>query len=85
MTVNDGGIRQTSAFGKGLWHTSQATVLRQRIIRRSPLEVALYARVATPRQHQQPTLAPHLRRLGDYVATPPEWPVAEEHISRDDG
>jgi len=49
------------------------------------MEVALDARVSTPRQQQQQTIAHQLRRLRDYVATQPAWHVADEHIYRDDG
>jgi site-specific DNA recombinase len=85
MTVNDGGIMHTSSFCNGLWNTPQATALRHRIIRRNPMEIALYARVSTTRQQQQQTIEHQLRHLGDYVATHPEWHVADEHIYRDEG
>src|SRR5215831_70978 len=85
VTVNDGGIMHTSSFCNGLWNTPQAPALRHRIIRRNPMEVALYARVSTPRQQQQQTIEHQLSRLGDHVATHPEWHVAEEHIYRDEG
>jgi site-specific DNA recombinase len=85
MTVNDGGIMHTSAFCNGLWNSPQTRVLRHRIIRRIPMEVALYTRVSTPRQQQQQTIEQQLRRLRDHVATPPDWHVADEHIYRDDG
>ena len=49
------------------------------------MEVALYARVSTPRQQQQQTIEHQLSRLCDHVATHPEWHVAEEHIYRDEG
>jgi site-specific DNA recombinase len=49
------------------------------------MEVALYARVSTPRQQQQQTIEQQLTRLREYVASQPEWHVAEEHIYRDDG
>jgi site-specific DNA recombinase len=49
------------------------------------MEVALYARVSTPRQQQQQTIDPQLTRLREYVASQPEWHVAEEPLSRDDG
>lgn len=49
------------------------------------MEVALYARVSTPRQQQQQTIEHQLSRLCAHVATHPEWHVAEEHIYRDDG
>jgi site-specific DNA recombinase len=49
------------------------------------MEVALYARVSTTRQHQPQTIEQQLRRLHDYVATHPDWYVADEHIYRDDG
>src|SRR5712691_7242339 len=85
MTVNDGGIMHTSSFCNGLWNTPQAPALRHRIIRRIRMEVALYTRVSTPRQQQQQTIEHQLRRLRDYVATHPDWHIADEHIYRDDG
>jgi GrpB-like predicted nucleotidyltransferase (UPF0157 family) len=85
MTVNDGGILHTSAFCNGLWNTTQAAVLHHRILRRSPMEVALYARVSTTRQQQHQTIAQQLSRLRDDVTTHPDWSVADEHIYRDDG
>src|SRR2546429_1316134 len=85
MTVNDGGIMHTSSFCNGLWNTMQAPGLRHCILRRTPMEVALYVRVSTSRQQQQQTIEQQLSRLRDYVATHPNWHVAEEHISRDDG
>src|SRR5262245_39102477 len=85
VTVNDGGIMHTSSFCNGLWNRPRARVLRHRIIRRVPMEVALYTRVSTPRQQQQQTIEQQLRRLRDYVATHPDWHVADEHIYRDDG
>jgi site-specific DNA recombinase len=85
MTVNDGGIMHTSSFCNGLWNTTQASRLRHRILRRTPMEVALYVRVSTSRQQQQQTIEQQLSRLRDHVATHPDWHVAEEHIYRDDG
>jgi predicted site-specific integrase-resolvase len=85
VTVNDGGIMHTSSFCNGLWNTPQATALCQRIIRRNPMEVALYMRVSTSRQQQHQTIEQQLSRLRDYVATRPDWSVADEHIYRDDG
>ena len=38
-----------------------------------------------PRQQQQQTIEQQLSRLHDYVATHPDWYVADEHIYRDDG
>jgi len=49
------------------------------------MEVALYARVSTTRQQQHQTIEHQLSRLRDYVATHPDWSVADEHIYRDDG
>ncbi len=49
------------------------------------MEVALYARVSTTRQQQHQTIEQQLSRLRDYVATHPDWSVADEHIYRDDG
>jgi site-specific DNA recombinase len=85
MTVNDGGIMHPSSFCNGLWNRPQARILRHRIIRRIPMEGALYPRVSTPRQQPQQTLEHQLRRLRDYGATHPDWHGADEHISRDDG
>src|SRR5215475_9059716 len=85
VTVNDGGIMHTSSFCNGLWNTRQALVLRQCLIRRNPMEVALYVRVSTSRQQQQQTIDQQVSRLRDYVATHSEWHVANEHIYRDDG
>src|SRR5207244_10910243 len=84
MTVNDGGIMHTSSFCNGLWNRQQAIVLRHRIIRRIPLEVALYTRVSTPRQQQQQTIEHQRHRLRAYLATHPHWHVADEHSYRDD-
>ena len=85
MTVNDGGIMHTSSFCNGLWNTTQAPGLRHCILRRTPMEVALYVRVSTRRQPQPQTSAPPLRRLQDEVAARPDWPVAAEPLSRDAG
>jgi site-specific DNA recombinase len=49
------------------------------------MEVALYVRVSTSRQQQQQTIEQQLSRLHAYVATHPDWHVADEHIYRDDG
>src|SRR5262245_49742323 len=85
MTVSDGGIMHTSSFCNGLWNSTQAAGLRHRILRRTPMEIALYVRVSTSRQQQQQTIEQQLSRLHDYVAARPDWHVAEEHIYRDDG
>lgn len=49
------------------------------------MEVALYARVSSSRHQQPQTMEQHLSRLHDYVATQPEWHVADEPSARDDG
>ncbi len=49
------------------------------------MEVALYARVSTTRQQQHQTIEQQRSRLRDYVATYPDWYVADAHIYRDDG
>jgi len=85
VTVHDGGIMPTSSCCTGPWNTQQALALRQCLIRRNPMEVALSVRVSTSRQQQQQTIDHQLSRLRDSVATHPEWHVAEEHIYRDDG
>ena len=80
MTVNDGGIRHTRSFCNGRWNATQAAGLRQRRLRRTPMEVALYVRVSTSRQQQQQTIDHQLSRLRDYVAMHPNGQVAEEPI-----
>jgi site-specific DNA recombinase len=49
------------------------------------MAVALYVRVSTTRQQQAQTIEQQLARLRAYVATQPEWHLAEAHIDRDDG
>jgi site-specific DNA recombinase len=49
------------------------------------MEIALYARVSTSRQQQQQTIDHQLSRLRDYVATQPDWHVADGHVYLDDG
>jgi len=85
VTVNDGGIMQTSSFCHGLWNTPRATALRHRLIRRSPMAVALSMRVSTSRQQQQQTMEPPRSRLHAYVALQPDGHGADAHLSRDDG
>src|SRR5262245_27331535 len=85
MTVNDGGIMHTSSFCNGLWNRPQARALRHRISRRHPMAGALDMRVSTSRQQQQQTIEQQLSRLHADVALQPDWPVADEHIYRDDG
>jgi len=49
------------------------------------MEIALYVRVSTNRQHHTQTIEQQLARLRAAVATHPDWHLAEEHIYRDDG
>jgi site-specific DNA recombinase len=49
------------------------------------MEIALYVRVSTSRQQQQQTIEHQLSRLHDFVATQPDWHLADEHVYRDDG
>jgi site-specific DNA recombinase len=49
------------------------------------MEVALSMRVSTSRQPPHQTIEQPRSRLRDDVATRPDWSVADEHISRDDG
>jgi site-specific DNA recombinase len=49
------------------------------------MNVALYARVSSPRQHQAQTIEQQLERLRAHVADHPDWHLAEQHIYRDDG
>src|SRR5215510_10747306 len=85
MTVRDDGMRRTNSFCDGPWNTRQVPVLPHHIFRRTPMEVALYARVSTPRQQQHQTIEQQLRRLRDAVAAHPDWHVVDEHIYCDDG
>jgi site-specific DNA recombinase len=49
------------------------------------MAVALSVRVSTTRPQQTQTVDQQLARLRAYVATQPDWHLAEEHIYRDDG
>ena len=49
------------------------------------MEIARYVRVSTNRQQHAQTIEHQLERLHTSVAAHPEWPLAEEHIYRDDG
>ncbi|MHC4307890.1 MAG: recombinase family protein, partial [Planctomycetota bacterium] len=49
------------------------------------MEVALYVRVSTNRQQQQQTIEQQIARLQDYLATQPDWHLADAHLYRDDG
>jgi site-specific DNA recombinase len=49
------------------------------------MEVALYVRVSTIRQQQTQTIEQQIVRLQEYVATQPDWHLAEEQMYRDDG
>ncbi|HEY5866773.1 MAG TPA: recombinase family protein [Candidatus Tectomicrobia bacterium] len=49
------------------------------------MEVALSVRVSTTRQHHTQTSEQHVARLREYVAMQPDWHLAEEPLSRDDG
>jgi site-specific DNA recombinase len=49
------------------------------------MEIALYVRVSTTRQHQAQTIEQQLDRLQAHVAHHPDWHLADEHIYRDDG
>jgi site-specific DNA recombinase len=75
----------TRSCGNGRWTTIQACVLGHHTSRRSPREVALYVRVSTTRPQQTQTIAQHLIRRREHLATRPDWPLAAEHIDRDDG
>src|SRR5512145_1170658 len=78
-------MMRTSSFCNGPWNMQQASCLRPCILRRIPMEVALYARVSTSRQQQHQTINQQLSRLHDYVAAQPDWHVRDEHIYCDDG
>jgi site-specific DNA recombinase len=49
------------------------------------MEIALYVRVSSSRQRQHQTIEQQLSRLHDYIATQPDWHLADEHVYRDDG
>src|SRR5262245_47309742 len=78
-------MRRTHAFCDGPWNTRQALVLPPCILRRTPMEVALSARVSTPRPQQHQTMAQQRSRLRDAVATHPAWHVVDEPIYCDEG
>src|SRR5580765_1012276 len=54
-------------------------------LRRTKMQVAVYARVSTNRQHQTHTIEQQLTRLRAYVAAQVEWSLCEEHIFCDNG
>jgi len=49
------------------------------------MEIAIYARVSTPRQQSSQTIEQQLGRLHSQVAQHPDWHLAPENIFRDDG
>jgi site-specific DNA recombinase len=49
------------------------------------MQIAIYARVSTPRQQQLQTIDQQLERLCTYIAQHPDWRLAPENIFRDDG
>ena len=49
------------------------------------MDVALSVRVSTTRQQQTHTIEPHMTRVREHLATHPDWHLAEEPSSRDDG
>jgi site-specific DNA recombinase len=49
------------------------------------MNVAIYARVSTPRQQQAQTIDQQLERLRAHVVAQTDWHLDEEHIYRDDG
>lgn len=49
------------------------------------MNVAVYARVSTNRQQQTQTIEHQLDRLHAYIASQPEWHLADKHTYRDEG
>ena len=49
------------------------------------MQIAIYARVSTPRQQQQQTIDQQLQRLSTYIAQHSDWHLTPENIFRDDG
>jgi site-specific DNA recombinase len=49
------------------------------------MEIAIYARVSTPRQQQHQTIEQQLERLRACIVQHPDWHLAPENIFRDDG
>src|SRR6266511_758269 len=84
MMAIDAGIRPTSSCCSGR-QTCQPTRARLPHSRRKAMNVAIYARVSTPRQQQAQTIDQQLERLHAHVAGQPDWHLADEHIYRDDG
>src|SRR5205814_2303254 len=84
MMANDAGIMPTSSCCSGR-RTRQPRCARLPYSRRKAMNVALYARVSSPRQHQAQTIEQQLERLRAHVADQSDWHLAEQHIYRDDG
>jgi site-specific DNA recombinase len=74
-----------SIFCNGRRHHPQTHGLLHLICRRKKMEIAIYARVSTPRQHNHQTIEQQLERLCACVAQHPEWHLASTNIFRDDG
>ena len=82
------GIVPTNAFcdgevvppKQGPW--SQGLLSRPR--RRCRMNIAVYVRVSTPRQAQTQTIVHQLDQLRAHLESH-GWPLAPEHIFRDDG
>jgi site-specific DNA recombinase len=49
------------------------------------MQIAIYVRVSTQRQHHHQTIDQQLERLDAYLAQHPDWHLAPENIFRDDG
>ena len=49
------------------------------------MAVALSVRVSTNRHQQQQTIAQQLARLREHSAMQSDWPLADDHLSRDAG
>jgi site-specific DNA recombinase len=85
LMVSKDGIMFTSSFCNGRWHQPQTPRLPLHLHRRIVMQIAIYARVSTPRQQQQQTIDQQLERLSTYVTQHPDWHLAPENIFRDDG
>ena len=85
LMVSADGIMLTSSFCNGRWQQPQTRRLPHHTHRRIVMQIAIYARVSTPRQQQQQTIDQQLERLSIFIAQHPDWHLAPENIFRDDG
>src|SRR5918999_4384801 len=82
---NAGGTMSINSSCSGLWHAKRTRCRLAEASRRTPMNVAVYVRVSTNRQHQAQTIEQQLDRVRAYIAAHSGWQLANAHIYRDDG